>query len=35
MTIRQGEGVERLGSEENHRELRDLKAGETQKAEPV
>jgi hypothetical protein len=34
-TIWQGEGVEMLGSEENPRELRDLKAGETRKAEPV
>jgi hypothetical protein len=30
-----GEGVEMLGSEENPQELRDLKAGEARKAEPV
>jgi hypothetical protein len=28
-----GEGVETFGSEENPRELRDLKAGEARKAE--
>jgi hypothetical protein len=35
MTVWCGEGVETFGSEENPRELRDLKASETQKAEPV
>jgi hypothetical protein len=34
-TVWCGEGVEMLESEENPRELRDLKAGEARKAEPV
>jgi hypothetical protein len=34
-TVWRGEGVEVLGSGENPRELRDLKAGEAQKAKSV
>jgi hypothetical protein len=30
-----GEGMKALGSEENPRELRDLRAGKARKAEPV